>query len=258
MVEDTSLSADAPPYERHIALEDGLNFRDLGGYETADGRRVHWRRFFRAGGLSQLTEADREVLRALGIATVVDLRSTAEWEAGRFPVEHLPVRFHHLPLIEEILDPTRYEVVQGMLIARYREIADIGAANIARAVEIVADPASHPVVVHCLAGKDRTGVLVAVILSLLGVPDETVVADYALSQAAMAELRARARAAGRLDESRPSEMIEEVFSAAPRTMEGLLAALRQDYGSVEGYARAAGVSAGTIDQLRRALLTDQA
>src|ERR1035441_10246948 len=126
MVDPAPADAPSAELERHIALENALNFRDVGGYGTADGRSVRWRRMFRAGGLSQLSPADLVVLRELGIATVLDLRSTAEWESGRFPVEAIPVAFHPLPLVEEILDPTRYEVPEGMLAARYQEIAQIG------------------------------------------------------------------------------------------------------------------------------------
>jgi protein-tyrosine phosphatase len=169
MVDTPSADAAGAEIERHIALENALNFRDVGGYRTADGHRVRWRRMFRAGGLSDLTPADLAVLRDLGIKTVLDLRSTAEWESGRFPVDDHPVTFHHLPLVEEILDPTRYSVPEGMLAARYQEIAQIGSSYIAQAISIVADADTHPIVVHCLAGKDRTGVVVALVLGLLGV-----------------------------------------------------------------------------------------
>ncbi len=239
--------------DRHISLEGAVNFRDLGGYEAAGGRRVRWRTLFRADGLSRLTPADRSVVRRLGIATVIDLRTTFELEGGRFPVDEIPVGFHHLPLLDEMPDPQRFEMAPGMLAAQYQEIATDAASQIARALAIVAERRAHPVIVHCTAGKDRTGVLVAVLLGLLGVPDEVIVHDYALSAGAMAALRAK------LVERYPEgkEIIDRadgLFSAAPENIRILLDALRARHGSVEGYAAAAGAGPAVVDGLREALL----
>jgi protein-tyrosine phosphatase len=254
MVDPTPAAGAPAVIERHITLENALNFRDVGGYPTADGRSVRWRRMFRAGGVSNLTPADLAVLGDLGIATVLDLRSSAELESGRFPVERFPVAFHHLPLVEEILDPTRYEVPEGMLAARYQEIAQIGSSFIAQAISIVADADTHPILVHCLAGKDRTGVVVALVLALLGVADETVAEDYALSNLAMAALRQRAEEAGVPRRQRSAEVSDEVFSAKPSNIASLFAALRADHGSIEEYVIAAGVKPEAIASLRAALL----
>jgi protein-tyrosine phosphatase len=239
--------------ERHIALEDALNFRDLGGYETTDGRRVRWRTLFRADGLARLTPSDLDVVRSLGIATVLDLRSTTELEYGRFPTDAIPVAFHHLPIVEETMDPRKYRLAPGKLGERYEELARFGAPQIATALGILADPASHPVVFHCTVGKDRTGVLAAVTLALLGVPDETIIADYVLSGPAVTALRERWRAhnpevGAALDEH------PETFSAAPTNISWLFARLRAEHGSIEGYAESTGAGADVVDRLRRSLL----
>ncbi|HVX22976.1 MAG TPA: tyrosine-protein phosphatase [Acidimicrobiales bacterium] len=239
--------------DRHIALEGAVNFRDLGGYETADGRRTRWRTLFRADGLSRLTDPDRAAVRQLGVATVIDLRTTAEVADGRFPVEDIPVGFHHLPLLDAMPDPDRFRMAPGMLGVQYLEMARDAAPQIARALTIVAERQSHPVVVHCAAGKDRTGVLVAVLLGLLGVPEQTIVDDYALSEQAMTALRRRL--VERYPEGR--EVIEgadEMFSAAPANIASLLAALDADYGSVRGYGEAIGIGPETVAGLRDALL----
>ncbi len=245
--------ADAERPDRHIALEGAVNFRDLGGYETADGHHIAWRTLFRADGLSRLTPPDRAVIRQLGIATVIDLRTSAELDAGRFPVEEIPVGFHHVPLLDTVPDPDAFELTPGMLAAQYETIARDAAPQIGRILGIVATQASHPVIVHCTAGKDRTGVLVAVLLGLLGVPDETIVEDYALSAGAMAALRRK------LIERHPegAEVIEradEVFSAAPANITNLLAVLRDRYGSIAAYGAVAGAGPEVVAGLRAALL----
>jgi|SRR5271165_542904 len=246
--------ADAESPDRHIALEGAVNFRDLGGYETADGHHIEWRTLFRADGLSALTQPDRAVIRQLGIATVIDLRTSAELERGRFPVEEIPVGFHHVPLLDTVPDPDAFEVTPGMLAAQYETIAREAATQIGLILGIVATQEAHPVIIHCTAGKDRTGVLVAVLLGLLGVPDDTIVEDYALSAGAMANLRRK------LIERHPEgrvviERADEVFSAAPANISNLLAVLRERYGSITAYAEAAGAGPEVVAGLRAALLS---
>jgi len=241
------------PFERHIALRGAVNFRDLGGYETTDGRRTRWRTLFRADGLSSLEEADLDVIRRLGISTVIDLRTSAEVERGRFPVEAVPVGFHHLPLLDEVPDPDSFEVTPGMLATQYRDITTDAGAEIARALSIVATRQAHPVVVHCAAGKDRTGVLVAVLLGLVGVPPHTIVADYALSAQAMAALRRK------LIERYPEgeEVIsraDELFSAAPGNITSLLTHLDTSYGSIPAYGESIGIGLDIVAQLKAILL----
>lgn len=238
---------------RHITLEGAVNFRDLGGYRTAEGRHVRWRTLFRADGLSNLTRSDHAVIRRLGVATVVDLRTSPEVAGGRFPVEEIPVGFHHVPLLEAVPEPEAFRRTPGFLATQYQEIANQAAPRIGEVLRILAARHAHPVIVHCAAGKDRTGVLVAVLLGLLGVDDQTIVDDYALSALGMARLRER------LMERHPEarERIEEaneLFSAEPGNISSLLEALRRQHGSIEGYAAAAGVTDDEVAALREVLL----
>ena len=115
--------------ERLIALEGAVNFRDLGGYATEDGLRTRWRVLFRADGLSELPETALEVMRELGIRTVVDLRSGQEVEQSRFNVEAHPVTFHHFPFVETLpdaLDPFDHEP-EGVELRR--QAGDLGAVR---------------------------------------------------------------------------------------------------------------------------------
>lgn len=243
----------AEGFDRRIELHGAVNFRDIGGYDTEDGRQTRWRVLFRADGLSNLTEDDLEVVEELGIRTVVDLRSGDEVERGRFPVERVPVDFHHLPLLRELPDPDRFAMTPGMLGVQYREMVRDAADQIAGALRLLADRETLPAIVHCTAGKDRTGVVVAVLLSLLGVPDDTVVADYARSAAAMGQLRRNLIA--RYPEGRETiEGADEMFAAHPEYMAGMLLDLRAEFGSVAAYAAAAGAGPDVVDRLRAAFL----
>jgi protein-tyrosine phosphatase len=247
-------SSEGTEFDRHIVLEGAVNFRDLGGYRTADGRSVRWRTLFRADGLAHLTRPDRAVVRQLGIATVIDLRSRGEVDSGRFPVEEIPVDFRHLPLVTELPDPELFRRVPGFFASHYQEIARRSGDQIAQALSIVAERRSHPVIVHCAAGKDRTGILVAILLSLLGVDDDTVAGDYSLSAQAMRALRAR------LVERHPDQrelydtIGDVVFSATPANITALLQALRDEHGSVQGYAAAHGAGPDVVAGLQDTLL----
>jgi len=239
--------------ERLIALEGAVNFRDLGGYATEDGLRTRWRVLFRADGLSELTETDLEVMRELGIRTVVDLRSGQEVEQSRFNVEAHPVTFHHYPFIKALPNAEDFARAPGFLGTQYTEMLDEATPQIIGALSALAAPDARPAVFHCTAGKDRTGLLSALVLSLLGVPEETVIADYALSDAAMSRLRAK------LIKKYPDggSVIADsdvLFSADPANMVALFAHLRNRYGTVAEYAAQVGVPAGVVERLRESLL----
>jgi len=239
--------------ERLIALEGAVNFRDLGGYATEDGLRTRWRVLFRADGLSELTETDLEVMRELGIRTVVDLRSGQEVEQSRFNVEAHPVTFHHYPFIKALPNAEDFARAPGFLGTQYTEMLDEATPQIIGALSALAAPDARPAVFHCTAGKDRTGLLSALVLSLLGVPEETVIADYALSDADMSRLRAK------LIKKYPDggSVIADsdvLFSADPANMVALFAHLRNRYGTVAEYAVQVGVPAGVVERLRESLL----
>jgi protein-tyrosine phosphatase len=240
-------------YDRHIRLDGAVNFRDLGGYETADGHTIRWRTLFRADGLSRLTDRDRAAIRQLGVATVIDLRSSNEVAGGRFPVDDVPVGFHHVPLLDDVPDPDQFTYTPGLLASSYRAMTKDAGPQIAAVLSIIARRHAHPVIVHCTAGKDRTGVLVAVLLGLLGVPEQTIVDDYALSGQAMAALRQK------LIERYPDgrdviDRADEVFSAAPANIAGLLDSLNDEYGSIGEYGAAIGAGPDVVAGLRETLL----
>ncbi len=242
--------------ERRIALEGCLNFRDLGGYPTADGRRLRWRRLFRSDALHQLTPADVVRLRdEIGLTHVVDLRSSGELRAdGRGPLEREPLRFHHLPLFDRDLGGRRAAEAVPSLAELYFAMAELAREPIARVIETLAR-ASGPTVYHCAAGKDRTGVVSAVLLGLLGVRDEVIVADYAASREGLEgiiERLLRSRGYREVFASLPPETLH----AEPSTMVALLERVRDRYGSMRGYVAAIGVADADVARIEELLLED--
>lgn len=181
--------------ERLVVLDGSPNFRDIGGYVGAGGRRVRWGRVYRSGSLARLTVADLDAVASLGIGSVFDLR--AETEARSAPDPDLGARRVHLPVIEGVLDVDALTaaVRTGDLTAIPPDLLVRGTAQIAtefRAqwsrllADIVARPGTVSLI-HCTGGKDRTGWASAVVLGALGVARDTVMADYLLTNACLAD-----------------------------------------------------------------------
>jgi protein-tyrosine phosphatase len=219
---------------RHVPFTGLHNVRDLGGYPGEGGRPVRWRTLYRADSLGRLAGEDLERFAGLGVRTVIDLRYPWEVERdGRVPgdVEYHNLSVEHRPYDQAALGP---DVAPGPYLAeRYAEVADDGAAELSAALRVIAaSPA--PIVFHCTSGKDRTGLLAALVLTLVGVPEQDVVADFALTGRATGRLRADWEV--RWGEGRT---LWPGYGQAPEeTMSLFLAGLRERYGSVAAYARA--------------------
>ena len=232
--------------DRRVTFQELFNFRDLGGYPTADGQQVAWRRLYRSDNLGRLSGQDAAQFTALGIRTVVDLRRPSELtEHGRLP-DLAGVAYHHLHLIHPAWERSPEDDLPARtayLIDRYTEMAAAGGDAIGDALRLIAQSSSAPLVFHCMAGKDRTGIVAALTLALLGVDDATVAADYALSEAPDEAYRMR-------HALNPAPYV--VVPAA--VMTGFLGALRDGHGSIEGYVKSLGVTADDIAAMRDHLL----
>lgn len=245
---------------RRIALDGPANFRDLGGYR-AGAHRLRRGRVFRSDSLSRMTESDvRHVVDELGLVTVVDLRAGHEVESyGHGPLGAEGVLVHHLPIADETR-PDRVERPPDgpdpstlTLDRIYLLMLDRYADRFVRVLRTLADDANHPIVFHCAAGKDRTGLVAALLLSLLGVDDETIAADYALTSEHIDELverhRAQAEATGAAIE------VDDAFLAAEAmVMRNVLTEMRARYGSAEAYLQAHGLEPEASAALRASLL----
>jgi protein-tyrosine phosphatase len=243
------------PYPRNLTFSSAYNFRDVGGYAGLDGRTVRWRRLFRADSLHRLKGEDWETFAALGVRSVIDLRRSFEVEEhGRVP-EAEGLRYFNPVLVH--IDWAEVPYPDGIrherwLADRYLNFLDDGRAALSASLGVIADPAAAPVVVHCMAGKDRTGVVCALALSLLGVSDEDIATDYALTEVAMASLTEYLR----VHNPEAIEGNEHMFDSPRAAMALFLADVRTLHGSVEKYVREIGVSAEQVAAMREHLLTD--
>jgi protein tyrosine/serine phosphatase len=227
--------------DRLVPFDAVFNFRDLGGYETVDGRHVRPRAVFRSGPLQRLTAADLERIRKRGVRTVIDLRSTEELtEWGRFPVT-ADVEFRHIPLYEN--DARR----------SYAQMATTGRGALATALRVIAE-CDEAIVFHCGSGKDRTGILAALLLSALGVPDDSIGADYQLSELALAPSIAWAEANDPAMAAALANLPAEKRRSAPETITTFLDTLRDRHGSIEAFLAGAGLEPEVLEALRAQLL----
>jgi protein-tyrosine phosphatase len=245
----------APPVRR-IELGHAFNLRDIGGYATPAGV-TRWRNVYRADGVHRLTPEDAIRLReGLGVRIVLDLRTLDERAAGgTFECEG--VTTIHLPVLRSTWDGLVLDEATSaaeFLTQRYLAMLEEGAEAIAVAMQVIARTPMRPILFHCSAGKDRTGVIAALLLDVLGVGDDDIAADYTMSAEAMDRLVAWVR------ENRP-EAIDAMtaqpaaFLAAPAAaMHRFLHEMRARYGSAAVYLRGAGVDRSVLDALQRDLV----
>lgn len=234
---------------RRLELEGVFNLRDVGGYPAADGRAVRWRTLLRSDALHRLEPAGSAVLAGLGFRTIVDLRTQMEAEIAPSALDGLPARVAHISLLSGDLQALPLE-----LDAIYRYIIDECGDTVAEAVQVLAAADAFPALVHCSAGKDRTGIIVALILAVLGVPDEVIAADYGLSASYLDA--GRTPAIGHLQASTGlgDDLTKPLLASPPDLMLEVLARVRQAAGSVDAYLLGRGLSPADLARLRSALL----
>lgn len=232
-----------------------FNFRDAGGVATSDGAMVPAGLLYRSDALCDLAESDREAYAALGVRTVIDLRKQVELDRyGRAP-QWACERWHNVPLNNPMWrheDFSSADGVAAFLTERYHEAAVHAAEDIVAAVRILADPDCGPAVVHCWGGRDRTGVVVALVLALCGVADADIAADYHRTE------HGTARFLAWRERHRPGKPpLEPYLASTPaEAMLLFLTELRQCHGSIEGYLTGAGLTEAEIAALRTRLRTD--
>jgi len=234
---------------RHIELAGVLNLRDVGSYPVTGGGCVRWRALLRSDALHQLDRGGQDVLAGLDLRTVVDLRTPPETRAAPSMLDGLGARVTHVSILRGDLQALPLE-----LEAIYRYMIVDCADAVAEAIRALCAADSLPALVHCSAGKDRTGIVIALVLAVLGVPDEVIAADYALSSryldpdstAAIGQLQASTG----LGES----LTRPLLVSPPALILDVLTWVRAAGGSVDGYLLDHGLGQAELDQLRSALI----
>lgn len=252
--------------ERHVPLAGGFNLRDIGGYATADGREVRRHCVFRSAELCSLTDEDLDVIGALGIRVVVDLRSEHERVA----------RPNRLPHGAEVIvresasqrgqpgESLEEQIANGTLPIRdddlytetYVRLLDESLVGVlGRTLEAALDAPVRPVLFHCAAGKDRTGLVAAVLLGLLGVDEATIVADYELTEQHWAVPRLAVLADLLVEHGVTEVDVRPFLSPRTEVFRRALAHVDERWDGFEGYAvDHLGVDVALPERLRTALL----
>lgn len=232
------------------------NFRDLGGYGTAGGRRTRWGLVYRSGSLHNLTESDLVAFGRLGVRAVFDLRGDTERE-----LEPDPVPSVHLPVLDElatnegadILRATNAQEAEEAAARIYMGMLTRRAGVYGQLLTNLADPANLPAVVHCTVGKDRTGIAAALLLGALGADRETVLYDYKLT-GETGVLDAQAIRTALVAAGMAPEITEVILGVPPTPMARVLDELERRYGGTEAYLLGpAGVEPGDLERLRESL-----
>jgi protein-tyrosine phosphatase len=239
---------------RSLAVPGTLNFRDVGGYPLAAGGCTAWRKLLRSDGLHRLGAGAREVLAGLRLRTVLDLRTNEEAQIAPSPLEELAglgALTMHVSLLGEDLDALPAELGQI-----YDYVVDQRGASIAAAIRTLARPGGLPALVHCTAGKDRTGIVVAFALAAIGVPDQVVAADYALSSLYLDPLHTPTIAQVREGTGLGERLTAALLASPPELITRTLDRARRHGGSIEGYLAGHGVPGAELAALRSALATD--
>ncbi|MCQ1571844.1 tyrosine-protein phosphatase [Neorhizobium galegae] len=242
-------------YERLIALEGAHNVRDLGGYQTSNGGLTRWRSILRGDALHALSEADIDTLLDNGLTTVIDLRNAHEIAAEANPFTgHAKVRYHNTPLFSALapVEMMANAVLSFNMGDRYCQAIDDCQPAIAEVLKTIADAPEGAVLFHCSAGKDRTGVISALLLANAGVDETTIVEDYALTATISGPLiaRLRDRALGR---GTPAALVDIVLASEPRSMRQALDHIRYRHGGVEAYLSSLGLDETARERLRNRL-----
>jgi protein-tyrosine phosphatase len=245
------------PRSRDLDWDGCLNVRDLGGHRTADGGETRYGAVVRADDVRALTDAGWAAAVAYGVRTVVDLRMDVELEAD--PPAELPVEVLHMPFFQD--DAEMFVEVEAAAEAApdytvatrevYLVFLERRRENVAAAIAAVAHAPEGGVVVHCVGGKDRTGLVTALLLRLAGVDNDEIAADYAASEERLRPRHELWLAEAETEAER--ERLRRIAATPAESMLGVLEELERRYGGVEGFLRAGGLSDDELELARKRL-----
>jgi protein tyrosine/serine phosphatase len=247
---------------RWLDLTGAVNVRDLGGLPLAGGGTTRRGVLLRADTLQELTADDVAMLLDWGLRTVIDLRTPLEAEReGRGPLEREAVAYHNLPFMpDELLVPSQ-DKGRELIVAERRErdrvhhylnYLNYAGDRVLGAVKVIAAADGPPALFHCAAGKDRTGVLTALLLDAVGVERDAIVADFALSNERMERIGSRLRRFPTYA-NYTGKLSTRDMGNDPQTIADVLATLDTEYGGATGWLRSTGLTESELSTLRVAL-----
>ena len=239
----------------HVAVDGCVNFRDAGGWSTTDGRAVRLGRLYRSDDPIRITLAGRDAVDRLDLALVVDLRQQSQF--SRSPGFVDPGRTAHIPLVDQVVDhqdPPPLDTptdIADLYVGMLRQSRD----QVGRVVARVADALpSGPVLVHCAFGKDRAGLVTALIHAAIGVRRDDIVADYIRSDAPAQQRRAMLIENPSPDDPPVAQLPATLFRAPAETIELLLDRAVDEHGSLGAWVASFPIADSTIDRLRLELV----
>jgi protein-tyrosine phosphatase len=245
-----------------IDTQDTFNFRDFGGYTSNTGKQVRSGVLFRAGSLDRIGDSEAQTLQdSLSIQTIIDLRHPDEFTDSPtrgFLVDMVPTR-HELSVMDASQPMSKHTKARditygvGQSGPRYFSVLEDGESIWREVIKIILDPDSYPILAHCTAGKDRTGITSALILDLVGVDRDTISEDYAMSSASVNELYEYLVQAGRKPRGTPESAKSNMITHR-KYMDDFLALLYQKYGNAEGYIKKLGFGDSEITRIREFLM----
>ncbi|MEY8350953.1 tyrosine-protein phosphatase [Bacillus cereus] len=256
--------------ERRLPLQGAYNFRDLGGYETSDGRKVKWGKLYRSEELAGLTEWDIAYLQQSGLKLICDYRTD-------FEVTHKPNP--SIAGARQVCLPVMQDIAKDLNINEFFQVGDLsmlgkpgeylvkmnqgfveGNEAFVRFLQFAQDPKNLPLVNHCTAGKDRTGFGSALLLLLLGVPEETVMQDYLLSNGFREKLNQKMMAflGAKLQNEESKEILGAMFEARAEYLQAAIDEIKRAFGNVENYAeKGLGFTKDQLENMKALLLEEK-
>lgn len=236
-----------------IKLEGAYNVREVGGYSTEDGRFTRPGTLFRADSLHALTLADQKTINELGIRTIIDLRHPSETK--RYPnilAQSEFIKYLNIPFYHGWRDLFPQGQMPRTLAELYTTILDNCHESIWQVLTAVANPANYPLMVHCQVGKDRTGMLIALLLWAANVSEDVIVADYALSNSYLKPIVNEFQQTSA--NGMTQEHYDQILKSPPEAMRQTLHHLHKKYGSVNNYLRIVGLDDVQLRSLQKILV----
>tara|TARA_B100000085_G_scaffold40481_2_gene33610 strand:+ start:5822 stop:6574 length:753 start_codon:yes stop_codon:yes gene_type:complete len=239
--------------ERHFAFEGCFNFRDIGGYPTKEGKKIKKGIYFRTGRQDRMSEKDLAELKNLKISTQIDLRKPEEiLDQGKGPLENMGADYINIPIIPDGGSDQLSRLVgdTGISGKRYLGYLEFGPESWLKIFEILANKDSLPLVLHCTAGKDRTGVSTAFLLSVLGVDRDLIEADYKLTNLDTERQADFIENSGGFPEGVDREAMILAAGVPEDAMKVFLDGVESRWGSVLGYLEEIGITKNQMNAIR--------